>query len=206
MTDRVSISQLNDEISSPAEAGRGTILEGSSNTEIAVNRLYKKHAKALSNYLRSKFGDGPPDPDDVVQDAFAKLIDRDDLRDIKNPQAFIWKIARNVMLSGRRKIDVRSKYDFEVEHLFFASSGSELSPERVIEVRDQLEIINAAINKMPENRRLAFLMHRVEGLNFSAIGRRLGMSSNGAVKHVTRAAHDIKVALKDRPQSPRSKS
>ncbi|MEM1088263.1 MAG: sigma-70 region 4 domain-containing protein, partial [Pseudomonadota bacterium] len=58
------------------------------------------------------------------------------------------------------------------------------------------------IDKMPENRRLAFLLHRVEGLNFSAVGRRLGMSSNGVVKHVTRAAYDIKMALRDRSTRP----
>ena len=202
MTDSVSTKPPDGDVLVQAESEPPDTLAPHSKSETDVNRLYKKHASALSNDLRSKFGDGPPDPDDVVQDAFAKLIDRDDLSDVKNPQAFLWTIARNLMLSGRRKVDVRSKYDFEIEHLFFASKGSELSPERVIEVRDQLQIINDVIDKMPENRRLAFLLHRVEGLNFSAVGRRLGMSSNGVVKHVTRAAYDIKMALRDRSKRP----
>ena len=162
-----------------------------------LGRLYDQYAGELAGYLRKAFGDGPPDPEDIAQDAFRKLAEIDDLSDIKHPRAFLWRIARNLMVSGKRHEDIRSKYDFEIEHLFFALDGTESSPENVLQVKQQLSIIYEVLAEMPENRRLAFLLHRVDGLNLSAVGRQLGMTRTGAVKHVARAALDIKAALKN---------
>lgn len=173
--------------------------DGATAADNRLNVLYIEHGEALTKYLRKAFGDGPPDPEDVTQDAFEKLA-QEDLTEIRNPRAFIWRMARNLMLSGLRKVDVRTKYDFEIEHLFFAAKGSELSPERVIEVRDQLKIISRVIAEMPETRRVAFLMNRIEGKNYSAIGRHLGMSPNGVIKHVSRAVFDLKAALEDQSE------
>jgi len=174
---------------------KANLLGRKSTCRRALARLYDEHIEALTRYLRAAFGSGPPDPDDIAQETFVKLAERGELESINNHKAFIWRTARNLMLSSRRKLTTRTKYDFEVQNLLFAAVGSHSSAERVLEVKEQLELINNTLAKMPENRRIAFLMHRIDGLNFSAIGRQMGMSPNGVIKHVGRAMLDIKNAL-----------
>lgn len=183
-----TILKAHDEsVSSSAGAADGQTLSG----------FYKTYAPELSGYLRKAFGDGPPDPEDVTQEAFRRLAEKGDLGAIENFKAFLWRTARNLVLTERRKTDMRSQADFEVSQLFFAVKGTEFTPERVLEVEQQLRIINAALGKMPERRRKAFLLHRVDGLNLAAVGRQLGVSRRAAVKHVMRAIVDIDVALEE---------
>ena len=180
-----------DRVSQP----KGAVTNGQNNQSALLARLYKDHAEELSGYLRKAFGHGPPEPDDVAQQAFQKLAAYHDLSAINNLRAFLWRTARNIVLTHKRNEDARSKYDFEIEHLFFAVKGNESNPERVLEVKEQLVAINGILHKMPEKRRNAFIWHRVEGLNVAAVARRLGMTRAAALKHIVRAALDIDAAL-----------
>lgn len=163
--------------------------------QAGLARLYRDHAQELSAYLRKAFGNGPPEPEDATQQAFQKLAALPDLSAINNMRAFLWRTARNIVLTHKRNEGARSKYDFEIEHLFFAVKGNESTPERVLEVKEQLATINETLHKMSETRRNAFIWHRVEGLNVAAVARRLGMTRAGALKHIARAALDIDLAL-----------
>ena len=153
--------------------------------------------------LRKAFGDGPPDPDDISQLAFQKVIERGDIASIENLRAFLWRTARNLVLNEKRREDVRSRHDYEIEQLFFATEGDASSAERVISAREQLSLVNALLEKMPENRRRAFYLHRVEGLTVAEVGRRLGISRTGAAKHIARAISDIDGFFADNAEKDR---
>ena len=163
--------------------------------DVTLAAFYQEHRAELTNYLRKQFGDGPPDPDDVTQLAFQKLLERGDLSGIRSLRAFLWRTARNLTLNFRRSDGIRSGYDFEVEQLFFAEKGNESSPERVVEVREQLRIISEALRRMPEKRRVSFILHRIEGYTMTAIARRYGLSRGAILKHIARAAAEIDAAL-----------
>lgn len=167
----------------------------------AISDLYATSADDLSGYLRKVYGDGPPDPDDIAQQAFEKLAAYPDIERVRNLKAFLWRTARNLLISCKRSADVRSKYDYEIEHLFFAAKGSDESPEHVLEVRQQLRIIQKTLAEMPTKRRDAFLMHRVEGLTLTDTGKRLGVTRHAVVKHIARASVEIEAALARKPGS-----
>ena len=161
-----------------------------------LKTLYAESANELTAYLRKVFGDGPPEPEDIAQQAFTRLAEYQDLNRVRNQKAFLWRTARNLALSHRRNIDTRSKYEFEIEQLYFAARGNDSPPERVLEVKQQLRAINAVLQRMPERRRQALIWHRIDGLNAAAVARRMGITRAGAVKHIARAAMDIDTALK----------
>ncbi|MEM8937344.1 MAG: sigma-70 family RNA polymerase sigma factor [Pseudomonadota bacterium] len=173
--------------------------------EHLVSALYAENADELTSYLRKMYGDGPPEPEDITQQAFARLASQEHLSAVNNLKAFLWRTARNLVLTERRNAATRSKYEYEVEQLFFAVRGNDFSPERVLEVKEQLSAINAVLRKMPERRRQALLWNRVEGLNVAAVARRLGITRAGAVKHIARAAADIDAALKQGPENSNGK-
>ena len=160
-----------------------------------VATLYKAYSRQLSAALRKMFGDGPPDPDDIAQLAFQKIIERGDVSSIHNLKAFIWRTARNLVLKEKRAEDVRSRYDFEIEQLFFPLKGDDSTPERVLSAREQLKAINRVLRRMPEKRRRALILHRMDGLSVAAVARRLGISRTAAAKHVARGAAEIDALL-----------
>ena len=146
------------------------------------------------------FGDGPPDPDDVAQEAFRRLIERDDLSSIKNLKAFVWRSARNIFLSGKNRESMRSRHDYEVEQLYFAIKGYDSTAETVIGAKEQLKKIDEVLANMPRMRRRAFVLHRMEGFTIAEVGRQLGISRPGASKHITRAVADIEAAVAEYPE------
>jgi len=165
-----------------------------------IQALYQDSAADLSAYVRRQFGAGPPDPDEVAQEAFTRLFEQKDLSAIENLRGFLWRTARNLVLTHKRQVEQRSKYDFEVQQLFFTLDGPGLSPENVLKVKQQLKIINEVLAEMPERRRKALLWHRVDGLNFTAIGKRLGINRRAVARNIAKAALEIQNALKTAQQ------
>ncbi|MEM1173721.1 MAG: sigma-70 family RNA polymerase sigma factor [Pseudomonadota bacterium] len=157
----------------------------------SVANLYASHSEKITALIYTHFGNGPPDPEDITQAAFHKLMERSDLSDIRDLGAFLWMIARNLVLKEKRSMGVRSRYDYELEALYFAQRGDVLSPERVLSANEQLQLINQALRDMPERRRRVFVLNRIEGLNVSEVARRLKLSRTAANKHIVRAVEDI---------------
>jgi RNA polymerase sigma-70 factor (ECF subfamily) len=173
--------------------------------------IYHKHSAALCRFLRRKYGPGPPEPEDVMHEAFSRLAALPDeaVANIEHPKAFLYRTAENLLNTERRKRAVRSAHAAELN--FLEQARSECTPERVLMARGQLDIAEAVLRKMPEKRRRCFLMHRFDDLSFAEIGRQLGMTPNGAKGHVERAMTEIVAALeaaeaKTKNQTSESKS
>ncbi|MEM9170579.1 MAG: sigma-70 family RNA polymerase sigma factor [Pseudomonadota bacterium] len=164
-------------------------------TAFTLEKLYRTHASDLTRFLRKEFGPGPPEPEDVAHEAFQKLAEQIDLSRIANPRAFLWRTARNLILTKKRNAGRRSKFDYEIELFFFASGGPKNNPEGVLEVNQQLDAVKAVIRSMPDNRRKAFLWRRLEGVKMGEIAERLGVSRRAVSKHLERAIIDIEDAL-----------
>jgi len=157
--------------------------------------LYQTYAPKLAATLRKMYGDGPPDPDDVAQTAFFKVIERGDIQSINNLKAFLWSTARNILRKEIRSHSVRDRYVVDIEQIFFAPTGDVQSPERVIEAKQQLSAINIALRAMPKRRRHAFILNRIDGLTVAAVARELGISRTAAAKHIARAMADLDACL-----------
>ncbi|MEM9758423.1 MAG: sigma-70 family RNA polymerase sigma factor [Pseudomonadota bacterium] len=161
-----------------------------------MDGLYREHSRGLIASLRKTFGNGPPDPEDVAHQSFEKFLSRADRGDVENPKAFIWRIARNTFLNAIEREKVRSKYDFEIEHLYFPTRGDCTAVESQLAAREELRTINDTLRAMPERRRHAFILHRVEGLSVAEVARRLGMARSPTRRHINRAAHEIELELR----------
>lgn len=165
---------------------------------VSLEVIYDDLGPKLKAALLKTFGPGPPDPEDVIQQAFYKLMERKDREDIRDVHAFLWRTARNAVLGFKRRKSAHSKYDFEVEQIYFPRRGENSLPESILIAKQELEIINRALEHMPAKRRRAFILHKVEGLSVSEVARRLGISRTPAQKHVTKAMKDIARALEIR--------
>ncbi len=161
----------------------------------AVEALYRRQARIVSASIRRLFGNGPPDPDDVTQLAFQKLLEHAQPERIRNAEAFLWRTARNIVLNEKRSAGVASRYEADVADQFFTARGDNIDLQRVVLAKEELMLINTALRRMPAKRRRAFMLHRIDGLSVSDVGRQLGVSRSAAQKHIAKATALIDTLL-----------
>ncbi|MEM6817730.1 MAG: sigma-70 family RNA polymerase sigma factor [Pseudomonadota bacterium] len=164
-----------------------------------VSAVYEEYFDELVTGIRARFGEGPPDPTDVAQESFRRVFEHPQLSLVGNLRAFLWRTARNLTIDIRKSAQVRNRYDFEVEQLFFPLRGDNCSPETVIDARAQLKVINEVLRCMPERRRTAFILRRIDGLTMDEVGRRLGIGRTAAAKHVSKADAELNYQLLESP-------
>lgn len=152
-----------------------------------IEELSKTYLADLASGVRNRFGGGPPDPEDVAQEAFRRVIERGDTASIKNLKGFLWRTARNLVLDTKKLGRTRSKYDLEVEEIYFPHGGDISTPETVVLAKEQLKAVNEILRQMPEKRRRALVLYRVEGLTLVEVARRLRLSRTAVSKHIAKA-------------------
>ncbi|WP_437881424.1 RNA polymerase sigma factor [Pseudomonas sp. LRF_L74] len=148
-------------------------------------RLYHQELKQLA-YRRLRDRETAAD---LTQDTFLRYAGmnqaaRSDA--IANPRFFLIRILGNLIIDlGRRRArcDESARIDDIQDGLFDPLPG----PERLIELRQQLEILHRALEELPAACREALLLNRVEGLNHAAIAERLGVSPSMVCKYIMRA-------------------
>ena len=167
-----------------------------------IDALYRAHAGDLVAWLRKMFGDGPPEPEDMAQQAFLKLMDRPDRADIRDLKAFLWQTARNTCLNSLAGKATRQRHAAEIQRQYYPAEAGPATPARALLAERELTAINAALRRMPEQRRHAFLWHRVEGLPVAEVARRLAIARGPARRHIARAARDIEAYLAGLDRGP----
>jgi RNA polymerase sigma factor (sigma-70 family) len=168
----------------------------------AVDTLYARHWTELCNYVRKRFGMGPPDPEDVVQEAFIRFAQLKCPDEVDNARAYLYRTAHNILVDEHRRQALRTR---EAELATASGVGflDERTPERVIAGKERLDILKVALKCMPEARRLSFLLNRLQGLSCAEIARRTGYSDSAVKKHIGLAMADLEAALSAAERAPR---
>jgi RNA polymerase sigma factor (sigma-70 family) len=162
----------------------------------AYRRLYAQDWAELCGFLRARFGGGPPDPEDVAQQAFLKLGEEPSDRRRESPRAFVFRVAINLTLDSLR-------HRKRAKRLLSASASS-LEPdndpdaERTLIAKDELKLLDRVVAGLPERHRLYLTANRVEGQSFAQIARRHGVSESLVRKTVEEAVSTCLRALTHR--------
>ena len=161
----------------------------------AISQFYRQYAGSVSGYIRRRFGAGPPDPEDITQWAFEKILKSGTLPDIENMRAYVYKTAFNVALTHIRKA-ARNEVTVDSSDTGYLEISDDLTPERVLIAKERTVIMKQTITNMPVPRRQSFILHRVHGLSCAEIARRTGYSESAIKKHIRLAMEDLNHALR----------
>ena len=153
-------------------------LEIASRSGGLLEGLYREYRTPLCAYVRRRFGPGPPEPEDIAQEAFARFAVQNDIRAISNPKAFLLLTARNLAIDAHRKM-VRGNFALQSVTVL-TEKDHDLDASDVVSSREDLERLGAIVDTLTPKQRVAFLMNRVDGLSFAEIGRRMRISASGA--------------------------
>lgn len=163
----------------------------------SVEELYVGNYRPLVEYVRARFRSCPDQAEEITQHAFERIAARGNLGAIGNLRAFLWRTVRNLAISELRFRRVATRNQAEAARAQGTEAdGYALTPERVLEAREQMDIVRDVLRAMPEQRRRAFLLTRVEGLSHGEAARRMGISRPAVSKHVARALADLYAALR----------
>ena len=150
-----------------------------------IFRVFIENEAAIKRFLK-RFSSASNKVDDYAQETFLRGFAAETRTQIKEPKAFLFQVARNVVLTDARK-DSRSA----IGHLQHEDDIAEVIDERQatseewIDGRRKLTLLSKAVAQLSPQCRKAFLLRRVDGLHYKQIANRMGISVSGVEKHVT---------------------
>lgn len=123
--------------------------------------------------------------EDVVQDAFLKLLGVEPATSIRAKAGYLMMIVRNLAIDHYRRKGTESRLLAAAEEGEAVSTPEAASPESVNVNRQLLQTLEAALADLPERTRYAFEMHRIHGHSQKDIAATLGVSPtlvNGMIR------------------------
>jgi RNA polymerase sigma-70 factor (ECF subfamily) len=165
-------------------------LPAEGHSETSLSTLYGCYRKELIAFVRAKFGGGPPEPEDVAQQAFVNFATMASAQ-VLNPRAFLYRTAVNIVLNHRKRERIGRRFLQpmpDAEEL--QQARDEISPEKRAQAEQHYALVEEAIRAMPQPRRSYLLLNRVEGLSYAEIARRAGLSESAIRKHVALAVRE----------------
>jgi RNA polymerase sigma factor (sigma-70 family) len=146
----------------------------------AFEQLYARYRTRICSYAGGMLHDADR-AEDVTQEVFISVLRR--LRDTERPIAFrpwIYQIARNACIDELRRaqrthevaFDLDANLESGVDDPFSVAPG----PDVVVERRQQLEFLRGAFRGGSELHHRILVLRELEGLSYTEIGTRLGMS------------------------------
>lgn len=156
--------------------------------------LYGEHQKELQIFVERSLGQTDGDVEDLVQEAFIKFERYADEREIGNPRALLYSIARTLILDRYRRNRVVNDFAREVRHSWDLATFRN-NPAYSLLGRQMVALFDEALAAMPERRRRMILMNRVENLSCEEISRKLGVSNSTVQKEIVKGMAECRKHL-----------
>lgn len=128
---------------------------------------------------------GPAEIDDVIQEAYYKVLTMADLEHVRQPKAFLLTMARNIVLMRmRRDAIVHIEAVANLEDLNIEDSAA--TPERLVMARAELKWVLGLMANLPGRCRDIFHARRIDGLSQQETARSFGISESVVEKETVK--------------------
>lgn len=170
-------------------------LSESSRISELLAELDKRYRAALIRFFSRRVADRAQ-AEDLTQEVFLKLVRYPKMEDLTATDAFIFKVALNVLRDQRRRKLVRHADahvclpdDSENQGVEALAAGliEEIAPDRVLLGREALLNVLAALDELSETTRNIFILHRLEKMKQREIAALFNLSVSAVEKHIVRA-------------------
>ena len=159
-------------ISPEAEAGRPVLNSISTFREAWFRDVYNALYPELYSYLHT-FTLKEDEIQDIIQDAFLKVLEKGRLEKILNIRTYMFSCVRNALFNHHRNSRNRERILYEMECERLADHDDGISTD----VREEMfTLIEQAIETLPPGCRTIFTLAKKDGLPYKEIATRLGLS------------------------------
>ncbi|MEW6642876.1 MAG: sigma-70 family RNA polymerase sigma factor [Pseudomonadota bacterium] len=120
-----------------------------------------------------------------LHDTWLRLHREDEIGPVRNPPAYLLRIAVNTAMD-RLRADGRRARRAEIEAALEVADAAP-GPARETEARLEIEALEKAMRALPERTRAILMASRLEGLTHQAIAERMGVSRRTVAYELERA-------------------
>jgi RNA polymerase sigma factor (sigma-70 family) len=167
-----------------------------------VAALFREHNRALIAFLQCRLN-SLSDAQEVAQEAYLRMLTLEHAEQVDSLRAYLFRIAANLAVDRLRMRKVRNETgqnDMPTEH---APEDLHVAPvpERHVSAIEQLRGLREALRELPAKTSRAFVMHVIEGRDFSVIAQAMKLSERMVRYHVTNALAHCRARV-DEPEMP----
>lgn len=158
-----------------------------------LDALARRYATPLRRFFERR-ARHQADVPDLVQDVLTRMA-RLEISSIEKPEHYLFTTASSALRDKARRDSARHRQD----HVSFEPhrhEGSDFSPERVLQGRQALAAVEAALRALPERTRSVFVLRVFEEKRTVDVARVLGISTRAVEGHHARALAALALALR----------
>jgi len=160
----------------------------------AYEIIFNKYYNILFGYC-VKFVKDKEEAKEIVNDAFLKLWEhRKNIRkDVDTLKPYLFQIVHNLSINFLQKSSNKNRTLFDNFDLYGIEIAYFHNP---MEDKELFDFLNAAICKLPSQRRKVFMLSRFNELTYSEIANQLGISLKTVENQISRSLSFIKSEFK----------
>ena len=171
-------------------------------TDAAVGRAVTSERKRLFDFIRRRVGT-EEDAEDILQDVFLQLASSSNITEpIEHLTAWLFTVARNKVIDWYRKKRPKSlSFDedttdgpLSVREILFDPSQD---PDQVFARSLVWTELAEALDELPEEQKMVFVMHELEGKSFKEIAAMTGEPINTLLSRKRYAVLFLRDRLQD---------
>jgi RNA polymerase sigma factor (sigma-70 family) len=163
----------------------------------AFNGFIEEHWTTLVYYLQHRVR-VLEHAQDLAQESFARLWERRETIDpSKSVVAYLYQIARNLVVDELRKLEVRRRWREAGDEDWPAGGPARgmAGPLQRVEEGEAMEALARGVRELSERRREAFILVHVQGLSYREAGQVMGNSPQTVANQVAAALTELRRTL-----------
>jgi RNA polymerase sigma-70 factor (ECF subfamily) len=138
-----------------------------------------------------RLGAGPREVEDLAQEVFVVLHRNWPTLDLTRPlRPYLFGVAFRVVCAHRR----RRTRELPCAGLDMPDCGT--SPEGLLQSKQSVELLLAALERVPLARRAVVVMHDLDGVPIADVARRMSISRFGAYARLRKARQELASAVR----------
>jgi RNA polymerase sigma-70 factor (ECF subfamily) len=148
-----------------------------------IEKLFREHNRALVAFLQCRLN-SLSDAQEVAQEAYLRMLTMDNREEVDSLRGYLFKVAGNLAIDRLRKRKVRS--DFAVVQAQ-EEPVDEQRPDHHAMAVEQAAGVRRALGELPAKTAQAFVLHIIEGREFSHVAQTMKLSERMVRYHVANA-------------------
>lgn len=159
--------------------------------DLAFRELFDQYASLVYNTALN-FVQNQEDAEDIAQEVFVDISDKiKGFKEESSLKTWLYRITCNKALEQIRKSKRKKRFGIMVSIDSDRDIANEDNNEK-IEKEEKLQVLHQLIDDLPENQRMAFSLHHLEGLSYEEIAEVMETSISAVESLLFRAKNSLK--------------